>query len=246
MLTNSKCQHPFSKRFLARAKKKTYLGKRDTLPFLTLPSEILITCISVELRLFFYFTGNGIQHLKSIWKYVTFNPIRCFSFLRQGVSRLQNRVVTRTGTSDELSQFIENSNWRASPKCLSLKSFAKPHEIPRFGWLKQLRAFVEISLAIVRVLNDISSQLNWGTSDSRKGCVLQNAMRNVFECLISIEVVNVVNYIKFIFVSRLVAKSRQWGFSSNAIRTITISSVSTFFTDVQAQQMAYFGEVVSN
>ena len=184
MLTNSKCQHPFSKRFLARAKTKTYLGKRDTLPFLTLPCEILITCVSVELRLFFYFTGNGIQHLKSNWKYVTFNPIRCFSFLRQGVSRLQNRVVTRTGTSDELSQFIENSNWRASPKCLSLKSFAKPHEIPRFGWAKQLRASVEISLAIVRVLNDISSQLNWGTSDSRKGCVLQNAMRNVFECLI--------------------------------------------------------------
>ena len=133
---------------------------------------------------FFYFTGNGIQHLKSNWKYVTFNPIRCFSFLRQGVSRLQNRVVTRTGTSDELSQFIENSNWRASPKCLSLKSFVKPHEIPRFGWVKQLRASVEISLAIVRVLNDISSQLNWGTSNSRKGCVLQNAMRNVFECLI--------------------------------------------------------------
>ena len=184
VLTNSKCQHPFSKRFLARAKTKTYLGKRDTLPFLTLPCEILITCVSVELRLFFYFTGNGIQHLKSNWKYVTFNPIRCFSFLRQGVSRLQNRVVTRTGTSDELSQFIENSNWRASPKCLSLKSFAKPHEIPRFGWVKQLRASVEISLAIVRVLNDISSQLNWGTSDSRKGCVLQNAMRNVFECLI--------------------------------------------------------------
>ena len=60
------------------------------------------------------------------------------------------------------------------------------------------------------------------------------------------EVVNVVNYIKFIFVSRLVAKSGQWGFSSNAIRTITVSSVSTFSTDVQAQQMAYFGEVVSN
>ena len=71
-------------------------------------------------------------------------------------------------------------------------------------------------------------------------------MRNVFECLISIEVVNVVNYIKFIFVSRLVAKSRQWSFSSNAIRTITVSSVSTFFIDVQAQHMAYFGEVVSN
>ena len=52
VLTNSKCQHPFSKRFLARAKTKTYLGKRDTLPFLTLPCEILITCVSVELRLF--------------------------------------------------------------------------------------------------------------------------------------------------------------------------------------------------
>ena len=106
---------------------------------------------------------------------------RCFSFLRQGESRLQNRVVTRTGTSDELSQFIENSNWRASQKCLSLKSFAKPHEIPRFGWLKQLRAFVEISLAIVRVLNDISSQLNWGTSDSRKGCIAANANHTYFK-----------------------------------------------------------------
>ena len=101
---------PILKTLLSQSEKKTYLGKRDTLPFLTLPCEILITCISVELRLFFYFTGNEIQHLKSILKYVTFNPIRCFSFLRQGVSRLQNRVVTRTGTSNELSQFIENSN----------------------------------------------------------------------------------------------------------------------------------------
>ncbi|CAH3143250.1 unnamed protein product [Pocillopora meandrina] len=54
--------------------------------------------------------GNGILHVKSIWRYVTFKPIRCFRFLRQGVSRPKNRVVTKTGTSDELSHLIEESN----------------------------------------------------------------------------------------------------------------------------------------
>ena len=91
--------------------KDKFQKKRNTLPFLTLSSKISTTCINDELRLFFfYFTGNGILHVKSIWRYVTFKPIRCFRFLRQGVSRLKNRVVTRTGTSDELSHLIEESN----------------------------------------------------------------------------------------------------------------------------------------
>ena len=59
---------------------------------------------------FFYFAGKGILHVKSIWKYITFNPIRCFIFLRQGLSRLKNRVVRRTGTSDEFPHLIEESN----------------------------------------------------------------------------------------------------------------------------------------
>lgn len=54
--------------------------------------------------------GKGILHVKSIWKYITFNPIRCFIFLRQGVSRLKNRVIRRTGTSDEFPHLIEESN----------------------------------------------------------------------------------------------------------------------------------------
>ena len=125
----TKCQHPFSKRFLARAKTKTNFRrkkKRDTLPFWTLSCKILIKCTSVELRLFFYFKENGILRVKSVLKYVTFNPIQCSSFLRQG-------MITRTGTSDELSRFIEDSNWRTSLKYLSLKSFSMPRERSRFG-----------------------------------------------------------------------------------------------------------------
>ena len=110
----TKCQHPFSKRFLARAKTKTNFSKkkRDTLPFWTLSCKIFIKCTSVELRLFFYSKENGILRVKSVLKYVTFNPIQCSSFLRQG-------MITRTGTSDELSRFIEDSNWRTSLKYLS-------------------------------------------------------------------------------------------------------------------------------
>ena len=100
--------------------------KRDTLPFWTLSCKILIKCTSVELRLFFYFKENGILRVKSVLKYVTFNPIQCSSFLRQG-------MITRTGTSDELSRFIEDSNWRTSRKYLSLKSFSMPRERSRFG-----------------------------------------------------------------------------------------------------------------
>ena len=59
---------------------------------------------------FFYFAGKGILHVKFIWKYITFNPIRCFIFLSKGVSRLKNRVVRKTGTSDEFSHLIEESN----------------------------------------------------------------------------------------------------------------------------------------
>ena len=100
--------------------------KRDTLPFWTLSCKILIKCTSVELRLFFYFKENGILRVKSVLKYVTFNPIQCSSFLRRG-------MITRTGTSDELSRFIEDSNRRTSPKYLSLKSFSMPRERSRFG-----------------------------------------------------------------------------------------------------------------
>ena len=113
-------------------------GKRDTLPFLTLSCKILITCIRVELRIFFYFTGKGILHVKSIWKYIIFNSIRCLSFLRQRVSRLEKRVVTGTGTSDELSRLIQERNWRKSPKYLPLKYFTMPHELSHSRWLKYL------------------------------------------------------------------------------------------------------------
>ena len=91
-------------------KQRQISGKRDTLPFLTLSCKILITCIRVELLIFFYFTGKGILHVKSIWKYIIFNPIRCFGFLRQGVSRLKKRVVTGTETSDEFSRLIQDRN----------------------------------------------------------------------------------------------------------------------------------------
>ena len=49
----TKCQHPFSKRFLARAKTNQISEKRDTLPFLTPSCKISITCINDELCLFF-------------------------------------------------------------------------------------------------------------------------------------------------------------------------------------------------
>ena len=101
---------------------------------------------------FFYFTGKGILHVKSIWKDVTFNPIRCFSFLCQGVSRLKNWVITRTGTSDELSYLIEESNWRTSQKYLSSTFFTMPPEISRSRWLKHL----ELSLTSLWLLWDFS------------------------------------------------------------------------------------------
>ncbi|XP_022799326.1 putative leucine-rich repeat-containing protein DDB_G0281931 isoform X2 [Stylophora pistillata] len=70
-------------------------GKNDSIfanvLFVVLNASVLLLAI-----------GNGILHLKSISKYITFNPIRCFSFLCQGLSRLKNRVVSRRGTYDEL------------------------------------------------------------------------------------------------------------------------------------------------
>nr|XP_058967946.1 putative leucine-rich repeat-containing protein DDB_G0281931 [Pocillopora verrucosa] len=75
-------------------------GKNDSIfvnvLFVVLNASVLLLAI-----------GNGILHLKSIWKFVTFNPIRCFCFLRQGVSHLRNRVVKRTGTSNELSSLLK-------------------------------------------------------------------------------------------------------------------------------------------
>ena len=62
--------------------KDKFQKKRDTLPFWTFSCKILIKSTSVELRLFFYFKGNGIQHVKSVLKYISFNPIQCSGFLR--------------------------------------------------------------------------------------------------------------------------------------------------------------------
>ncbi|RMX56014.1 hypothetical protein pdam_00019582 [Pocillopora damicornis] len=71
-------------------------GKNDSIfvnvPFVVLNASVLLLAIE-----------NGILRVKSVLKYVTFNPIQCSSFLRQG-------MITRTGTSNELSRFIEDSN----------------------------------------------------------------------------------------------------------------------------------------
>ena len=99
---------PILKALVSKSENKDkFQKKRDTLLFLTFSCKISISCKNNSIRPFFYFTGNGILHLKSIWKFVTFNPIRCFCFLRQGVSHLRNRVVKRTGTSNELSSLLK-------------------------------------------------------------------------------------------------------------------------------------------
>ena len=177
-----KCQHTFSKRLLTRAKKKTNFRKRDTLLFLTFSCKISISCKSNSIRPFFYFTGNGILHLKSIWKFVTFNPIRCFSFLRQGVSHLRNRVVTRRRTSNELSPLLkketEEFHWNICLKtlllCLMKYLALDGFNTQSFRW--NLSGYCETS-----GWHFIATK---GTSDSRKGWVLRNAKRNFFKSLI--------------------------------------------------------------
>ena len=49
-----------------------------------------------------FFTGKGIRRVWSVRQNVAFNLTRCFSFLREAVTRLKNIVFTSTGTDDEL------------------------------------------------------------------------------------------------------------------------------------------------
>ena len=41
-------------------------------------------------------SGKGISHVKLIRKYLSFCPMRCFNFLRQGLALLKNKAVTTT------------------------------------------------------------------------------------------------------------------------------------------------------